>query len=136
MFIPYMYQHKDNMHRLFLNQRGKTMSKPHRIQRKRTKGWKMPPNTKYVGRGSRWGNPFVVGKDGTATECIGKYYSYLLPYTHRPPNNSLEKFYISDATLVELQIELRGKNLACWCKLSEPCHADWLLNLANGETDE
>jgi hypothetical protein len=36
--------------------------KPIRIQRKRTKGWKMPENTVYVGRGSKWGNPFSIGK--------------------------------------------------------------------------
>ena len=35
---------------------------PERVQRKRTKGWKMPPNTVYVGRGSKWGNPFIVGQ--------------------------------------------------------------------------
>jgi hypothetical protein len=37
--------------------------KPIRIQRKRTKGWKLPPNTVYVGRGSKWGNPFKIYKD-------------------------------------------------------------------------
>lgn len=37
------------------------MSAPQRIQRKRTKGWRMPDNTVYVGRGSKWGNPFKVG---------------------------------------------------------------------------
>lgn len=42
------------------------MSKPVRIQRKRTKGWKMPANTVYVGRPTKWGNPFVVGKPGGA----------------------------------------------------------------------
>lgn len=35
--------------------------KPKRIQRKRTKGWRMPPNTIYVGRPSRWGNPWEIG---------------------------------------------------------------------------
>lgn len=35
---------------------------PQRIQRKRTKGWKMPENTVYVGRPSKWGNPFTIGK--------------------------------------------------------------------------
>lgn len=104
---------------------------PIRVQRKRTKGWRMPENTVYVGRGSRWGNPFVVGKDGTVQECISKYAANLLPYTHKPPNNGLDKFYISDANLKDLEFELRGKNLACWCALEQPCHADLLLKWAN-----
>ena len=41
------------------------MSEPVRIQ-KRSKGWKMPENTVYVGRPTKWGNPFVVGKPGGA----------------------------------------------------------------------
>lgn len=113
-----------------------TIQKPHRIQRKRTKGWKMPENTVYVGRGTRWGNPFVVGKDGTVAQCIGKYYSYLLPYRHHGENSGLDKFYESNAVLEELEATLRGKNLACWCALDSPCHADWLLQLANPNRSE
>lgn len=41
--------------------------KPKRIQRKRTKGWKMPENTVYVGRGSKWGNPYYVKKQKCPT---------------------------------------------------------------------
>jgi hypothetical protein len=49
---------------------------PQRIQRKRTKGWKMPEGAIYVGRGSKWGNPFVIGEpsgifDGLAGRCLG-----------------------------------------------------------------
>lgn len=49
---------------------------PKRIQRKRTKGWKMPAGAVYVGRGSKWGNPFVIGEpsgifDGLAGRCLG-----------------------------------------------------------------
>lgn len=104
---------------------------PIRVQRKRTKGWRMPENTVYVGRGSRWGNPFVVGKGGTAMECISKYAADLCPYTHKPPNNGLDAFYLSEANLRDLEFELRGKNLACWCALDQPCHADLLLKWAN-----
>ena len=104
------------------------MTNPTRIQRKRTKGWKMPENTVYVGRGSRWGNPYVVGKDGTAQDCIEKYKNLMLPYTHK--DGSLEKFYVSSANLEDIKT-LRGKNLACWCALNKPCHADFLLEIAN-----
>ncbi len=93
---------------------------PKRIQRKRTKGWRMPPNTVYVGRGSRWGNPYQAGKDGDGKR---EYLSDLYRgYLERPEN----------ARLVEAaRIELRGKDLACWCPLDQPCHADVLLEIAN-----
>lgn len=106
------------------------MTQPVRIQRKRSKGWRVPPNTVYVGRGSRWGNPFVIGKDGTAEECIKKFSNYLFPYRHHGPNSNLMHLFMSESNLADVQT-LRGKNLACWCKEDEPCHADLLLRLAN-----
>lgn len=106
---------------------------PERIQRKRTKGWKMPPNTVYVGRGSRWGNPYIIGKDGDRAECIRKYRAWLLPYKHSPPDNTLDKLYISIANAEDIQYNLKGKDLACWCKEGELCHADSLLKIANDE---
>lgn len=93
---------------------------PKRIQRKRTKGWKMPPGVVYVGRPTKWGNPFKVGvfDDGwgkvlTAQDCVEAYEAWL---------NSGE---FGDVR------ELRGKDLACFCPLDQPCHADVLLRLAN-----
>lgn len=103
--------------------------KPKRIQRKRTKGWRMPENTVYVGRGSRWGNPFKVGVDGTAKECVEKYSKWLLPYDKR--TGDIDEFLLSDCNLTEIELALKSKNLACWCKEGEPCHADILLQLAN-----
>lgn len=85
-----------------------------RIQRKRSKGWKMPSGAVYVGRPTKWGNIYIVGRDGTASECVEKY-EWWLGFTGRI--NELE--------------ELRGKDLACWCPLGQPCHADVLLRLAN-----
>jgi hypothetical protein len=38
---------------------------------------------------------------------------------------------IKPERLTKLQADLRGKNLACWCKIGEPCHGDFLLKLAN-----
>jgi len=107
------------------------MSAPQRIQRKRTKGWRMPPNTVYVGRGSAWGNQFVVGVDGTAKECEQKYADYLIPYRHHGENSGMDKFMISEANIYAIQHALSGKNLACWCPLDAPCHADVLLDTAN-----
>lgn len=91
-----------------------------RVQRKRVKGWRMPPNTVYVGRGSKWGNPFKVeqyGRDG-AVDMFIQYIGH--------PNSPL----CFEPEEIE---QLRGRNLACWCKESEACHADFLLAYANAE---
>lgn len=104
--------------------------KPTRIQRKRTKAWRMPPNTVYVGRGSKWGNPFRVGVNGDAAECVRKYARWLLPYSHRAERSGLDDFMIASANLDEIRLELAGKNVACWCREGEPCHGDLLLEWA------
>jgi len=96
------------------------MDMPKRIQRKRTKGWKMPKNAVYVGRNSTYGNWHVVGENGTAQECVEKYKRDIKYWASKHP---LEyKKWIS---------RLTGKDLACWCSLDQPCHADVLLQLAN-----
>lgn len=100
------------------NETMRSLPPPKRIQRKRTKGWKMPPNTVYVGRPSFFGNPFYPTEKYTAQSCVDRYRKWLLVE--------------SSMTLAAAKRELKGKNLACWCKLSEPCHADILLELANG----
>lgn len=97
--------------------------KPIRIQRKRTKGWKMPKNTVYVGRPTIWGNPFSMGTPETLVELYGEYIQ------------GYNRFHDSSPTprdrTTEIRKELKGKNLACWCPLNQPCHADILLKIAN-----
>jgi len=66
------------------------------------------PYDVYIGRGSIWGNPFVIGKDGTREEVIEKYEEYLL--------NSPE--------LISRLPEVRGKTLACFCK-PQKCHGEY-----------
>lgn len=121
---------------------------PVRIQRKRVKGWRMPPGTVYVGRGSPWGNRFRVGVDGTPAECVRKYAQDKLPYTHHGPRNGMGDFLLSQAVLEEMERQLKGRNVACWCGLCErhkdgkplgvacqdceTCHGDWLLDVVNG----
>lgn len=90
-----------------------------RVQRQRTKGWRMPPNTVYVGRPSKWGNPWKVGMWNGAA-YIDREAS-LFQYRHWATG-------LMDRTLLE---PLRGKDLACWCPLDQPCHADVLLELAS-----
>lgn len=89
---------------------------PKRIQRKRARGWKMPPNTVYVGRPSKWGNPFKPDSSFGLRMCVRMYRTWI---------------EIGKNTLRDELSELRGKNLACWCPLDQPCHADILLELAN-----
>ena len=90
-------------------------SKPIRIQRQRTKGWKKPANTIIVTRPGRWGNPFSVMAGLTAKEAVARYRREMPEFTREAA-----------------RLELRGKNLACWCPVGSPCHADVLLEIANG----
>ena len=98
-------------------------AQPKRIQRKRTKGWKMPPNTVYVGRPTLFGDPFkvVLTQFGpiTPSMAVDGYRAMLKqPEKHEYRN--------------VIRATLRGKDLACWCPLDQPCHADVLLEIANG----
>jgi hypothetical protein len=97
---------------------------PVRIQRKRTKGWRMPENTVYVGRPTKWGNPWTVEDTYSPENCVDNYRLWVahgLPITYEKHRQLL----FCD------MVELRGKNLACWCRLDQPCHADVLLEVAN-----
>ena len=93
---------------------------PVRIQRKRTKDWRMPPGAVYVGRPTIWGNEYRVGEHGTTEECVQKYRELQMNPSHA-----------ADISRRYIQQELRGKDLACWCPLDRPCHADVLLEIAN-----
>jgi hypothetical protein len=68
----------------------------------------------YVGRPSKWGNPFAIGRDGSRDEVIAKYRAWIV----RQP------------TLMAALHELSGKNLVCWCA-PERCHAEVLIELTN-----
>lgn len=104
---------------------------PTRIQRRRAKGWKMPPNTVYVGRPTPWGNPFIVGErpdrndePWSREKCV-EMFRFTMCATDR-------EGIFTDFEMCEIDLRtLRGKNLACWCRLDRPCHADVLLELAN-----
>lgn len=77
----------------------------------------MPANTVYVGRPTVYGNPYKIDKitDPDGRLAIGCYRDHI-------------KGMIG---VDEIRSELRGKNLACFCPLDQPCHADVLLELAN-----
>lgn len=118
--------------------------KPIRIQRKRVKGWKMPVNCMYVGRPTKWGNPFKLTKDGwimyyKAGKVIGNpwcYWSVCGKFSLLDIVELYEKWLTGEVKRDYLPVppnvaELNGKNLACFCKIGDPCHADVLLKLAN-----
>jgi len=97
--------------------------KPIRVQLSRKKGWRLPPNTVSVARPHKWGNPFRIGDFGIpdAAMAVIIFRQWIVERCRVGPEPP-------DPT------ELRGKNLACWCKLDQPCHADVLLELANRPT--
>lgn len=105
---------------------------PIRIQLSRAKGWRMPPNTVKVDRTGPFGNPWAAGKTAFDGRCqidaagaVGMFRDMLAD-----PEKRDAAGYPEDDDLRDM---LRGKNLACWCPIGSPCHADVLLALANGE---
>lgn len=159
---------------------------PERIQRRRAKGFVLPTTAIYVGRPSKWGNPFKIGTplglarvpavhypdheweyEGRCT-AAGAYHPYVSdevanhPHAIATPQLSIKAYvpcnvrhmtpaetvdcyraYVTGGgwpidwaprpgfTLDDIRKELGGRDLACWCPLSSPCHADVLLELAN-----
>lgn len=95
-----------------------------RIQRKRTKGWRMPENTVFVGRPSRWGNPYRVGASTQDGQQIRDRAHAVAKY------RELLAFMESKGLTIDTTA-LRGKDIACWCPLDEPCHADVLIEMTN-----
>lgn len=105
-----------------------------RVVLSRRKGWRMPPNTIKVDRSTKWGNPFKVGVDGCALECTEKFRA--LCHGVITPTMDYEVCIAwLDRCRPHVE-ELRGKNLACWCKAGTPCHADVLLDLANDKSSD
>lgn len=90
---------------------------PARIQLRRTKGWRKPPGAVVVARPTRWGNPYSIGRYGR-TEALRLYREWI---TSMPE------------LVAAVRQELAGRDLACWCPLDQPCHADLLLDLANSQ---
>ncbi len=109
------------------------MSAPIRVQLSRKKGWRMPIGTVSVARPGPWGNPWKVGLDGDAEHCIVEYRRLLLgePCKAWPVDPKQAPLAMRYGDVDYMRSLLRGKNLACWCKLDAPCHADVLLELAN-----
>ena len=74
-----------------------------------------------VARPSQWGNPFVVGDERSRAQAVELFAAALTS-----DDGATLRFNVAD-----VRRELAGRDLACWCPLDEPCHADVLLRLAN-----
>lgn len=135
-------------------------STPQRIQRKRTAGWRMPEGAIYVGRPTKWGNPFEV----EATRHVLRVHDGLHAHWETPRSDDAQKLahqravdlyrsWLVSGTITGLTdrpgrtlparlVRIRGqiigdvktladRDLVCWCAPEAPCHADVLLELAN-----
>ena len=96
------------------------MSAPRRVPLRRQRGWRKPAGAVVVARPSRWGNPFVIGPGRTREDAVAAYARALLAGE-------------LGITVADVRRELAGRDLACWCPLDVPCHADVLLRVARGD---
>lgn len=87
----------------------------------------MPNGAIYVGRPSKWGNPYRA--DGDRAEAVAQFRDML----DRAPVGDGTWGRVGETVVETIRRELGGRDLACWCPLDQPCHADVLLEVANGE---
>lgn len=134
-----------------------TADRPTRIQRQRTKGWRAPEGAVYVGRGTRWGNPYKLGTtlvrypatNGDRWELEGRLSKTPGEMHHfRHPDGTVTWHQVEPASIDQVlelyrrwltlrpelieqaRMALPGRALMCWCPPG-PCHADILLAIAN-----
>jgi len=115
-----------------------------RIQLRRAKGWRKPAEAVVVARPTKWGNPYrairgtmygpprsIEGGDLVAYSTHGPAAGAVLAAVEAYERD-IDCSIRSKLTTEAIRQELRGKDLACWCPLDQPCHADVLLEIANG----
>lgn len=94
-------------------------------QRRGVKGWHKPnAEARCVSRSSRWGNPFPWGKGRSKAKAVTLFRAVLL-------GDQAEAKRALGYSIEDVRTHLRGRDLGCYCKLGEPCHADVLLEVAN-----
>lgn len=124
------------------------MTVPKRIQLRRTRGWRKPEGAVVVSRPSKWGNPFGVGGLTSVEDSLALYRNLVMGVWSPQilnergwPDRYCSALYaahlawserMGDHPLHMVRSHLRGHDLACWCPTWEPCHADVLLEIANG----
>jgi hypothetical protein len=116
---------------------------PCRIQRKRVKGWRLPEGARCVDRSTEFGNPYLIKRCVLPQTlwAIGTWAGHMrwyAPSKHEAAKIAADAYrtWISApervALLEKARRELRGMSLACFCPLGQACHADVLLEIANG----
>lgn len=105
------------------------MSTPIRVQLSRRKGWRMPPNTVSVARPTLFGNKFRVGQLGIPDQAVAVRRHRAVTRWPQKKLRQDHRFFM--LTRESIRFHLRGKNLACWCRIGTPCHVDVLLEIAN-----
>ena len=121
------------------------MTEPTRIRLSRRKGWRKPEGAIVVARPTRWGNPYSVERWGRALavrlfdetahgrwrpSLLDGYDDEQVAVAHRAHEAWLSR--LGGDPLDVIPHRLAGHDLACWCPLDQPCHADVLLAVANG----
>lgn len=123
--------------------------RPERVQLRRTKDWRMPPNTVRCARPGKHGNPFRVGgyfmigdprpgahffRMSYCESLRGPDVGFTLIENHQQAVNWFRRWTDgwTDGQRESCRRELGGRNLACWCSPERPCHTDVLLEIANG----
>ena len=129
--------------------RGIPVRSPQRIQLSRRAGWRKPADAVVVARPTKWGNPFLVSpvaasfpsltERQVAQFVVNDFHSLVRRGTGQAARgrrlSSPEYEDVTYPSADEIRAELAGKDLACWCALDQPCHADVLLAIANRSTD-
>lgn len=128
---------------------------PQRLQRSRRKGYRIPPDAVYVGRPTKWGNPFAVGDKLYPSSPLWPYLLMTLPSAAQDQKwvflsisdrkTAVDAYtwwlYEQPDLMLTAADELGGHDLVCWCPLTDdngnpaPCHANILLGLANNESE-
>ena len=90
------------------------MTLPEVLNKRHLAGGKLPEGARYIGRPSRWGNPFKIGRDGDREEVMAKYVAWL------------DEKLMDDDFCKELAKLSKASALVCWCK-PEGCHGDHLV---------
>ena len=125
------------------NIRPQALAAPRRIQRRRTAGYRLPEGAVYVGRPTKWGNPFEIGEPVDRDSPLWPFIAEQLPggasglQSVKPLQRDAVVaahgwwFVEQPHLMLAVAEELGGRDLACWCPLDVPCHADMLLAMAN-----
>lgn len=111
---------------------------PMRVQLSREKGWRLPPNTIKVDRSTEFGNPYCVGERVNMTmvrrwgwEISRRGQKIVCEDAREAVDRFMHALHWDEAIHPHLREKLGGKNLACWCALDKPCHADALITIGN-----